>query len=387
MRGEISVVRSTIKPRSIIPGNPLILSKVTDSAVQSLSRIGISFSRQFVMDQIRNLGEMGAFNGSGNGMDAAFVAPITSPSIPTPIQFLQMWLPGFVKIMTADRAIDRLIGIKTIGSWEDEEIVQSIVEPSGMPTEYGDFSNIPFVNWNTNFERRTIVRGELGLLVGMLEEGRAAKMRLNSADIKRNQCAISLEIMRNAIGFFGWNSANQRTFGLLNDPQLLPFITTSITGGGGWASATFQEITADIRIMVRQLRIQSQNNIDANKVNTTLALPMTVVDYLSTTTDFGISVSDWIEQTYPKMRIESCPEFSGAHPTDDDNICMLYAEEVDSSLDGSTDGGEVFIQMVQTKYTTLGVEKKAKSYIEDYANGTAGVMCKRPYAVVRMYGI
>jgi hypothetical protein len=385
MRAEISVTRSTIKPRNIVRGNFLDLKSVTDAAVKDLSRIGVNFDYGFVRDQVNTLSAMGAF--TGNGMDSNFTPSITTPSIPTPIQFLQMWLPGFVKIITAARSIDEIVGIKTIGSWEDEEIVQTIVEPAGTAVEYGDFTNIPFTDWNPNFERRTIVRGELGLMVGTLEEGRAAKMRLNSADIKRNQCAISLEVMRNAIGFFGWNSANQRTFGFLNDPSQLPFITTSIVGGGGWATATFQEITGDIRIMVRQLRIQSQNNIDANKVETTLVLPMTVVDYLSVTTDFGISVSDWITQTYPKMRIVSAVELSGAHPSDNDNIAVLFAESVDSSIDGSTDGGETFIQMVQTKYTTLGVEKKAKSYIEDYANGTAGVMCKRPYASVRMYGI
>jgi hypothetical protein len=35
----------------------------------------------------------------------------------------------------------------------------------------------------------------------------------------------------------------------------------------------------------------------------------------------------------------------------------------------------------------LGVEKRAKSFVEDYANATAGVMCKRPYAVVRFTGL
>ncbi len=383
MRGQLSIVKSVLPPRVAALRQAMDIKNITGAAVQQLARIGINFDSRFVRDQINHLSDMGAF--SGNGMDANFVAPITAPSIPTPVQFLQMWLPGFVKIMTSPRMIDEFIGISTIGSWEDEEIVQSIVEPAGTPVEYGDFTNIQFTDWNPNFERRTIVRGELGLKVGMLEEGRAAKMRLNSADIKRNQCAISLEIMRNAIGFFGWNSANQRTFGLLNDPELRPFITSSTATG--WATADFQGIIADIRILVRQLRLQSLGNIDANKVETTLALPITVIDYLTTTTDFGISAANWITQTYSKMRIVSSTELSGAHPGDSEDMCMLYAESIDSSIDGSTDGGEVFIQMVQTKYTTLGVEKLAKSYIEDYANGTAGVMCKRPYAVVRMYGI
>ena len=43
-----------------------------------------------------------------------------------------------------------------------------------------------------------------------------------------------------------------------------------------------------------------------------------------------------------------------------------------------------FIQMVPTKFMVVGVERKAKGYMEDYTNATAGVMCKLPFAVYRM---
>jgi hypothetical protein len=55
--------------------------------------------------------------------------------------------------------------------------------------------------------------------------------------------------------------------------------------------------------------------------------------------------------------------------------------------DGSTDGGLTWAQNVPTKFRALGVEKKAKGYIEDYTNATAGVMVKRPYAITRITGI
>ncbi|MFL9598516.1 hypothetical protein, partial [Aeromonas veronii] len=145
---------------------------------------GLVFDHAVVQDQIKALAKAGAFR-SGSAMDSNFTAPVTTPSIPTPIQFLQTWLPGFVKVMTAARKIDEIIGIDTVGSWEDQEIVQGIVEPAGTAVEYGDHTNIPLTSWNANFERRTIVRGELGLLVGTLEEGRASAIRLNSAETKR----------------------------------------------------------------------------------------------------------------------------------------------------------------------------------------------------------
>lgn len=383
MSQRISVTHSRLSAKNVRPFN---MSTVTDSAVRQLARIGIVMDSSVVRQQIERLNDAGAFQQNAT-MDAAFTAPMTTPSIPTPLQFLQQWLPGFVKTLTAARKIDELVGIDTVGSWEDAEIVQGIVEPAGTAVEYGDYTSIPLASWNVNFERRSIVRGEMGMAVGMLEEGRASAMRLNSAETKRQQAAVSLEIMRNAIGFYGWYNGNNRTFGFLNDPNLMPAITSATTDG--WAEATFQEVIADIRIMIRQLRLNSQDQIDPEQIDLILALPMNSVDWLSNTTDFGISVRDWISQTYPKLKIKSAPELNGALGTSPDylNVAYLYPESIDSSIDGSTDDGGVFSQMIQTKFMTLGVEKRAKSYVEDYANATAGVLLKRPYAVVRMVGI
>lgn len=378
MSRNLSQTHSRLGPRRV---RPFEMKDVTNAAVAALARIGVVFDHAVVATQIQHLAAAGAFK--GKGMDSSFTAPVTTPSLPTPIQFLQTWLPGFVKVLTAARKIDDIIGINTVGSWEDQEIVQGIVEPSGTATEYGDYANIPLVSWNTNFERRTIVRGELGLSVGLLEEGRAAAMRLNSADTKRQQAAVGLEIFRNAVGFYGWDNANgNRTFGFLNDPNLPAPITAP---SGGWATANFAGITADIRAAVIQLRTQSQDQIDPEKVDLTLALPTRKVDYLSFTTDYGISVRDWITQTYPKMRIVSAPELAGNTATTD--LMYLFADDIDSSVDGSSDGGETFAQLVQSKFMTLGVEKRSKVYVEDFSNGTAGTLCKRPWAVVRFIAI
>lgn len=375
---KTSVTHSYIRARNV---RPFVMKQVGDQAVAALARLGIIMDSNMVHKQVESL-----FSGKANRFagDAAFSPAVTTPSIPTPIQFLQSWLPGFVKILTAARKIDDLIGIKTVGSWEDEEIVQGVIEPAAAATEYGDFTNIPLVSWNPNFERRSIVRGELGMGVALLEEGRAAAMRISSAEEKRQTAAIGLEIMRNAIGFYGWNSGNNRTFGFLNDPNLPAYQSAP---SGGWATGTFASICGDIRFAIVTLRTQSQDQIDPEKVELTLALPTNKVDYLSVTTDFGVSVRDWLEQTYPKVRVTSAPELTAANSTGPADVLYLFAEDIDSSVDGSSDGGETFAQLVQTKFMTLGVEKRAKSYVEDYSNATAGTLCKRPWAVVRLTGI
>ena len=52
------------------------------------------------------------------------------------------------------------------GSWEDEQIVQGILESTGASQFYSDYTNVPLSSWNTNFNYRTVVRFEEGMKVG-----------------------------------------------------------------------------------------------------------------------------------------------------------------------------------------------------------------------------
>jgi hypothetical protein len=300
------------------------------------------------------------------------------------VQFLQNWLPGFVFVVTAARKIDDIIGIMITGSWVDEQIVQGVLERVGSAQPYGDYTNVPLSSWNTNFNFRTVVRFEEGMKVGVLESARAARQLVDDAGMKREAAAQELEIIRNSIGFFGFNDGANNTYGFLNDPGLGAFtiVPNGVSGFPQWSTKTFLEITKDIRTAVVALRTQSQDTIDPEKVDLTLAVATSSVDWLTTTSDFGISVRDWMKEAYPRMRVVSAPQLNAAHASD--NVFYLQADQIN---DMSTDGGRVWIQPVPTKFQVLGVQQLAKAYEEDYANATAGAMCKRPYAVVRFYGI
>ena len=308
---------------------------------------------------------------------------VTTASVSTPVQFLQEWLPGFVKVITAARNIDEFIGLDIVGSWEDEQVVQGIVELAGNALPYGDSTNVPLASWNTNYNYRTVVRFEQGMMVDRLEEARSAKQRIDSAGEKRESCALQLEIERNRVGFFGYNNGANQTYGFLNDPNLGAYIPV-LPGVAGteWSVKTFLEITRDIRTAIVALRTQSQDNINPEKVNLTLAVATNSVDWLSTTSDFGISVRDWLTKAYPNVRVVSAPELNQANGGQ--NVFYLYADAI---ADRSTDNGKTFIQPVPAKYKTLGVQQLAKGYLEDYSNATSGSMCKRPWAVVRFTDI
>jgi len=319
-----------------------------------------------------------------DSVDVNPLSPLTTPTIPGLIQFLQTWLPGYVRVISAARKIDEVLGISTVGSWEDEEIVQGVIEPAGEAVTYTDYGNVPLASWNPNFERRTVVRFEQGISVGVLEEARASRIKVSTSAEKRTSASLSLEIARNRVGFFGYNNGVNRTYGLLNDPALPAYVNlpNGASGSSKWSTKTFLEITADIRTLMADLRVQSQDTIDPKQVDITFVLATGVTDFLSVTNDVGsLSVQEWLKQTYPRTRVVSCPEFINANGGA--NAGYLFAEQVD---DGATDDSRTFIQVVPAKFQTLGVEKRSKAYLEDYSNATAGVMCKRPYAVIRASG-
>jgi hypothetical protein len=293
-------------------------------------------------------------------------------------------LPGFVFVITAARKIDEFIGILNTGSWEDEQVVQGILERTAASVPYGDYTNVPLSSWNTNFNYRTVVRFEEGMQVGTLEAARAARQRVDDSGMKREAAALALEIVRNSIGFNGFNNGDNNTYGFLNDPGLSAYIQVPVGASTNtqWSTKTFLEICKDIRTAIVQLRTQSQDTIDPESVDLTLAIATDAVDWLSTTSDFGISVRQWLQEAYPRVRVVSAPQLNNAYTNE--NVFYLYADAVQ---DMSTDGGRTWIQPVPTKFQVLGVQQLAKAYIEDYSNATAGAMLKRPYAVVRYFGI
>lgn len=372
MAKQKTEVLSHVYGRDIRP-LAMVAEDCTDYA--ALSQIGINLPPGFVRSQIA---DMGLAMDDTQGL-------VTTASISNPVQFLQSWLPGFVRVLTAARRIDEITGITTAGKWDDEEVIQGILEPTGNAVSYGDYTTVPLSSWNVNFERRTVVRFEQGIQVGLLEDARSARVRVNSAAEKRNAAALALDIIRNKIGFYGFNGGANRTYGFLNDPSLPAYVTAAATGSGPstlWSAKTFLNITADIRGMFARLQAASQDQVNVETTPTTLTLATNVYQYLSVTSDFGISVRQWLREAYPRCRVLSAPELNLANGGA--NVAYLFADSVE---DGGSDGGATFAQIVPAKFQALGTEKKAKGYLEDFSNATAGIFVKRPFAVQRLTGI
>lgn len=325
-----------------------------------------------------------AMDSNDTGLSPAPLSGITTPGIPGLWQFLQNFLPGLVRVITAVRQIDELIGLSTIGEWKDESVILKILEPLGTAQPYTDGGNIALTSWNLNFEDRTIVRFEAGLQVAPLEEARSGSVQVSSADEKRIQVAESLEVQRNRVGFYGYNDGSGRTFGFLNDPNLPAYVTAANGAGGSplWSLKTTLEIIADLRQGLTALEVNSLGRIRAQRDAITIAIPNGYTNYLGTPTEFGYSVNEYMQKNYPRARFETAPELNDANGGL--SAMYFYADVVS---DSGTDDNRTFIQPVPTKMFTLGVQKLVKGYVEGYTNATAGTLLKRPFAVYRMTGI
>jgi len=313
--------------------------------------------------------------------------PVTTPSVGTPVQFLQEFLAGLVYILTTARKADTLAPVMTVGRWSDQEIVQQVLEHLGAPGLYKDHGDLPLTSWNLTYDRRDIVRFELGLQQQILEDERGQAIDLNSAQEKRAAVALAFEILRNEVFFNGYTTGGMRTYGILNDPNLPNFVTVAAGGGGGteWSGKTVDERISDIVTAIQSLRLQSGSNIDPKSMALTLGLPSNVVDLMHDVdgpNTYGYTVQKWLNENYPNITVEAIPQFENANAGE--SVFYLYAESVPGT---GTDDGRSIYQLVPAKMQPLNTVQTVKGFDEGYTNALAGCYVKRGYAIVRFTGV
>ena len=205
-------------------------------------------------------------------------------------------------------------------------------------------------------------------------------MRIDSHKEKAAAAAQSLAIEMNNIGFYGYANGENKTYGFLNDPNL-PAYNTVAAGAQSdtsWSTKTFLEITSDIITAVSALVNQLAGLFDPVNDEFTLSLSLISTQWLNTMNELGTkSVYTWLKETYPKIKIESAVELNGANGGS--NVFYMHVNKVN--------GKDVIKQYVQDVLRLVGVEKKAKVTLEDYACATAGVLVQQPIGVVRYSGI
>ena len=342
----------------------------------SLEKLGLSVSPEFSRSFNRNAISV--------ALDAGITQPVTTPSNGTPVQFLQEFLPGVINILTVVRKADQVAPVVTAGEWHFEEIVLKTMEHTSNAQLYSDHGGVPLVSFNETYERRQVVRFELGIQQNPLADARAAATGTVPQNEKRQALAEGFEILRNDIAFNGFNVGTGKTYGILNDPSLPAYITVA-TGAGGnttFASKTAVEIINDISTALRALEIQAGGNIDPTINAISLEIPLAFNHFLTRSDgsfNNGMTAMEWLNKNYPTVKVVTVPQFNEANAGE--SVFYLKAVSVDNS---GTDGGESMIQVVPAKMRAMGsVQNEKGGTTEGYTSAYAGIFTKRPYAVVR----
>jgi hypothetical protein len=346
----------------------------------------------FVLDEapenlrtLENLDLLGvSFNQSSEGvkyvMDSMPTQGVTNPTAQVPVQFLQHWMNKIITVVTQATTADEFLGRSTYGEWYQESVVLRLRELTGSVRPYGDHAQAPLARYNYNQEDRTIVRFAQGILTGALEEARLAAMGQKASAYESDRAALGLafKLNTNAVAFFGYNLGYNKTYGILNDPNLAPYQQVPAVGGETqWSKKDFYQIVTDLNVAVAELQKQCAGNFIPSKHAFKIGIALSCDQFLNQVNQYGISVRQYIANTWPKAELVVIPEFDGALAGD--NVFYLKLEELA--------GNPVVEQIVPAAVRLVGSVPRASGLYELYTDATAGCFVEQPLGIVRFFGI
>lgn len=313
-------------------------------------------------------------------MDAT-VPTVLNPAVPTPIQFTQYWYADKIEaVVQALKAID-IFGFESGGDITTQQVVRTIEEGVGrVYFRNPNSANIPLASHNANFEARDVQILELGGQYDNIDTAILAQANIDHVGQTEKSITKAHAIAHNRIIFYGlFDTPESKLYGVLNDPNLLPYNTLPDGAGGSslWSQKTANEIWDDILFIVNKLFEQSGFNIDPAKDRTKLILPASVVQYLAqTNTFFNKTIRQMLAETYPAMEIDYAPEFNGANAGA--NVAYLMGVEDEHRV--GNPHIPVTMQVSNAVQTTRGWQ-------ELYYSSTAGYFCVRPLFCCRVSGL
>ena len=351
---------------SVAQGFALDSAEGVMHSIEALDRMGIGMEQNMHLQMV---------------MDAMPDAGVTTASNQVPVQFLQHWMNKIITVVTQATTADEFLGRSTYGEWYQESIVLRLRELTGAVRPYGDHAQAPLARYNYNQEDRTIVRFAQGILTGALEEARLAAIGQKSSAYESDRAALGLafKLNTNAVAFFGYNLGYNKTYGILNDPNLAPYVAVPENKNGDteWSKKDFYEIVRDLNTAVAELQKQCAGNFIQSKHAFKLGIALGCDQYLNQVNSYGISVRKYISDTWPKADLVVIPEFDNALAGD--SVMYLKLDELA--------GSPVAEQIVPAAVRLVGSVPRASGLYELYSDATAGTFVEQPLGIVRFFGI
>jgi len=231
-------------------------------------------------------------------------AMITTPNTTVPVELLAFIDPRVVEILTAPRQAREIFAEVKKGDWTTPYSKWRLEEIVGRTQPYSDFAHAGMSDVNSEWKAREQYLFQTVIEYGDLETAVSGAAMIDFAASKQRAAATIIDIDANKFYLLGVQ--NREIYGILNDPDLPPAITT---GGTPWADKNTQEIYNDILLLFGQLVDQSMGLINESMPLTLLISPSASV-HLGAATDYNISVMDMLNKFFSNLRIVRVPELS-----------------------------------------------------------------------------
>jgi hypothetical protein len=209
--------------------------------------------------------------------------------------------------------------------------------------------------------------------------------RIDWANRQRIASVLTLNKFQNKSYFFG--IAGLANYGLLNDPSLsapIAPIADTTTGSSlvTWAQKATDltngaiAVYNDIKALYGQLVSQANGLVELDMASPlTLVMSPTSQVYLTLTNQYNVNVQDMLKKNFPKMKIETAPEYSTASG----NLVQLIADEMQGQRTATTAFTE--------KLRAHPIKIELSSFKQKTSQGTWGTLLFRPFLIAQLLGV
>jgi hypothetical protein len=311
-----------------------------------------------------------------NGLDLAMDAQptlFTAPNTAIPTMFNTYVSPERIQIVFAPRQAAEFYGEQQQGTPTTDQLMFQLTEIAGTTSAYGDFNQNGKSNGNVNWVSRQTFRFQTFTRWGEMEAERYGAAQVNWAALQAEASSETLAFALNASYFFGITGL--KLYGGMNDPALPSAISPNTKAAGGllWVNGTVIEIYNDFLKMYGQLQTQLPALVNMSSPMV-VGIPNTLEPYLARTNDFGKTVKEIIQQSFPNVRFVVIPQFATASG----NLIQLRLETL-NRLPVCTSAFVEKLRMHPVITLASGWEQKSST-------ATAGTVIKSPVSFVQMLG-
>jgi hypothetical protein len=296
--------------------------------------------------------------------------------------FLSTYIdPKVIEVLVAPMKATEIVGEETKkGDWTLETAMFPIVESTGMVSSYGDYSETGIAGANVNWVQRQSYTYQVITQWGERELDKMGLARIDWANRQRIASVLTLNKFQNKSYFLG--VAGLANYGLLNDPSLsAPIAPISAGGLVTWAQKATDPNGAiyvynDIKALYGQLVSQANGLVDLDMDSPlTLAMSPEAQVYLTLTNTYNVNVQDMLKKNFPKMKIETAPEYHTASG----ELVQLIADEVQGQRTATTAFTE--------KLRAHPVKIDLSSFKQKQSQGTWGCVLYRPFLISSLLGV